>query len=459
MLFTEFRFLFFFVLVFGVHWALRANGPRKLWLLACSYVFYGVWNWKLLGLILFSTVLDYVVALMLERERGPRARRAWLAASLIGNLGMLAVFKYYDFFVESAVEGLALLGIETTAQRLELVLPAGISFYTFQTLSYTIDVYRGQLTRVRSFTDFALFVAFFPQLVAGPIVRATTFLPQLVTKRRFADVAFRSHATLFLFGYVKKACVADNVAAIVDDAFAAPESFGPAGLWLALLLYAVQIYCDFSGYSDMAIATAGMLGYALPLNFDFPYLATSITQFWRRWHISLSTWFRDYLYLPLGGNRRGPLTTYRNLLVVFFLCGLWHGASWHFVVWGLFHGAFLVLERASKFEPRGAAGQLYTLAVVTLAWVFFRAEDFGTALAYLGGLFGLGPAGAETIDPAWWGVLAGFAVVHVAMAKGAIERALVRVPDLAYSALYGVAWALTFPWAAVDYQPFIYFQF
>jgi alginate O-acetyltransferase complex protein AlgI len=459
MIFTEFRFFFFFLLVFGVHWALRSHGLRKSWLLLASYAFYAAWRWEFLGLILASTVIDYTVGRMLARQRPPGGRRAWLVLSLVGNLGLLGVFKYFDFFVESGVELLAALGVETTAERLGFVLPVGISFYTFQTLAYTIDVYRGNLQPIRSFRDFALFVAFFPQLVAGPIVRASHFLPQLLEKKVFANVDFRAHATLFLFGYVKKACVADNFAGVVDHVFADPEAYGPAGRWLALLLYGVQIYCDFSGYSDMAIATAGMLGFELPVNFAFPYLASNVTQFWRRWHISLSTWFRDYLYVPLGGNRRGPARTYLNLVAVFLLCGLWHGASWRFVVWGLVHGFFLVVERASGLKLGGVLGSLYTVLVASLAWVFFRAESFDVAWTYLGGLFGVGATGEAAIDPIWWWVLAGFAVVHVLMSERVIERGLERLPALAYSVLYGVLWALAFPWAAVDYQPFIYFQF
>ncbi len=459
MIFTEFSFFLFFALAFGVHWALRGNGLRKSWLLLCSYVFYAAWRWEFLGLILLSTVIDYTVGRLIARERPPGGKRVWLVLSLVGNLGILGLFKYFDFFIASGVELLAAMGIETSADRLELVLPVGISFYTFQTLSYTIDVYRGHLKPVRNFRDFALFVAFFPQLVAGPIVRAAHFLPQLLKTRSFADIAFRAHAMLFLFGYVKKACIADNFASIVDPVFVDPESYGPAGLWLALLLYSIQIYCDFSGYSDMAIAVAGTLGYALPLNFDFPYLATNISEFWKRWHISLSTWFRDYLYIPLGGARGGPLLTYRNLLVVFLLCGLWHGASWRCVVWGLAHGFFLALERVFRWEPKGVFGLLYTHIVVLLAWVFFRAADFSVAMTYMGGLFGAGVSGAEVVDAVWWGILLGFVVVHVVMSRRLIERGLESLNWYTFPAVYGAAWALVLPWAAVDYQPFIYFQF
>ena len=459
MIFTEFRFLIFFIVAFGVYWILPRNGVRKLWMLISSYAFYAGWRWEFLGLIAFSTLVDYAVGLMLDREKAPSARRVWLILSLVANLGMLAVFKYYDFFVTSGVEFLHSLGIEASASTLGFVIPLGISFFTFQTLSYTIDVYRGNMKPVRSLLDFAVFVAFFPQLVAGPIVRASAFLPQLVSKRKFSEITWRASTALFLFGYIKKACIADNVASVADQVFANPDGFGVLGKWLGLSLYSIQIYCDFSGYTDMAIAMAAFFGYQLTVNFNFPYLARSITEFWRRWHISLSTWFRDYLYIPLGGNRAGAFMTYRNLLIVFFLCGLWHGASWNFVIWGLFHGLFLVAERAFKFRGNSAFGTLYTLLIVMLAWVFFRSPDLPSALSFTGGLFGIGEAGTKVIATHWWGILGAFVVVHIFMSRRVLERAIERMPSALYSIAYGAAWALAFPWAAVDYQPFIYFQF
>ncbi len=459
MIFTEFRFLVFFIIAFGIYWILPRNGVRKLWMLVSSYAFYAGWRWDFLGLIAISTLVDYVVGLMLDREQSTGRRRGWLILSLVVNLGMLAIYKYYDFFVTSGIEFLGSLGIEASASTLGFVIPLGISFFTFQTLSYTIDVYRGNMKPVRSLLDFAVFVAFFPQLVAGPIVRASAFLPQLVSKRKFSEITWRASTALFLFGYIKKACIADNVASVADQVFANPDGFGVLGKWLGLSLYSVQIYCDFSGYTDMAIAMAAFFGYQLTVNFNFPYLARSITEFWRRWHISLSTWFRDYLYIPLGGNRAGAFKTYRNLLIVFFLCGLWHGASWNFVIWGLLHGLFLVMERAFKFRGNSAVGTLYTLFVVMLAWVFFRSPDLPSALSFTGGLFGIGEAGTKVIATHWWGILGGFVVVHVFMSRGVLERAIERMPSALYSIAYGAAWALAFPWAAVDYQPFIYFQF
>jgi alginate O-acetyltransferase complex protein AlgI len=303
MIFTELSFLAFFALVFGVHWWLTSHRARKLWLLAASYFFYGAWDWRFLSLIVGSTALDYVVGLRLEGNDDERSRKRWIALSVVANLGLLGVFKYANFFLDSAIRLASALGFEASPHVLGIVLPVGISFYTFQTMSYSLDVYRRELRAVRDPLDFALFVTFFPQLVAGPIVRAIDFLPQLERVRVWRDVRVRACATLFLVGYVKKACIGDNVAELVDPYFKDPALYDALSAWIAVLFYAVQIYCDFSGYSDMAIATAGLFGYELRLNFDFPYFAASIRDFWRRWHMSLSSWLRDYLYIPLGGSR------------------------------------------------------------------------------------------------------------------------------------------------------------
>jgi alginate O-acetyltransferase complex protein AlgI len=460
-LFTELRFLVFFGLVLGVHWALRGDRARKVFLLAASYLFYAGWDWRFLGLILLSTAVDWVAARGMGRSADEAARRRWLGLSLVVNLGVLGLFKYWDFFVESAAALLAWLGLETSPRTLSLILPVGISFYTFQTLSYSIDVYRRRLEPADSGLDFALFVAFFPQLVAGPIVRASEFLPQLRSPRRLGDVPVRSCLTLFLVGYVKKACLADNLAASVDPVFADPGAMSGGALWLALALYAVQIYCDFSGYSDMAIAAGGLLGLALPLNFDRPYLAASVTDFWRRWHISLSTWFRDYLYLPLGGNRGSRARTHANLAVVFLLCGLWHGASWNFVVWGLLHGTFLVVERwtglrtARRFA--GARWAVTTMAVV-LAWIPFRCASLADSGLYVAGLLGAGGPSAPLPPWAWLLVLLPLAAQWWLARTCGVER-FAAMPRIRFAFAYGVAVALALPWVAADYQPFIYFQF
>lgn len=460
MLFTEFRFAVFFAIVFAIHWMLPGNRSRKLWLLAASWSFYAGWDWRFLGLIAASTLIDYSVGRALAVSRSRSGRRGLLATSLIANLGILGFFKYYNFFAFSAVEFTAWLGLPLPLHALEIILPLGISFYTFQTLSYTVDVYRGRLEPSRSLSDFALFVSFFPQLVAGPIVRAIDFLPQLAETRRLAEVSFRVPLVRFLVGWIKKACIADQIAAAVDPVFAHPDLADAATLWLTSFLYSLQIYCDFSGYSDMAIATAAMLGYRLPENFGFPYLARTIQEFWRRWHISLTTWFRDYLYIPLGGNRAGRVRLAVNLFTVFLLCGLWHGAAWTFVVWGLYHGCFLSLERFVNVRRWPAwLGHMYVIVIVSVGFVVFRSVDLDFAWTFLTGM--VSTAGRESIPVSshWWLILIGFGLAHATLYRWPYERAVARVPGWTFAAGYGAATALVLPWAAGSYEPFIYFQF
>ena len=461
MYFTELRFLAFFLIVYAVVWSLPKNSWRKPWLLVASYAFYAGWDWRFLSLIVISTLVDFIVGLRLEREDKASTRKLWLAVSLVSNLGILGVFKYYNFFVDSAVELASQVGWSLSSTTRDIVLPVGISFYTFQTLSYTLDIYKRRLKPIHNLGDFALFVAFFPQLVAGPIVRAASFLPQLKEKRVFWSIPFRTYLILFLFGFVKKAVVADNFATIVDEVFADPAAYGVAGHWLGLGMYSVQIYCDFSGYSDMAIAIAGLLGYHLVENFHFPYVARSITEFWRRWHISLSTWFRDYVYISLGGNRGSAIRTYFNLVLVFFTCGLWHGASWNFVAWGLFHGFFLVFERVLGWgDKRSLLSWGYTVLIASLAWVFFRSPDLTSSLAFFDGLFGLEVTDTpRDLAAIWWVALAGFALIHVWMSRDRISAKLQALSTPAFSIAWGAAAALAVLWSSSEHQPFIYFQF
>jgi alginate O-acetyltransferase complex protein AlgI len=462
MIFTELSFLAFFALVFGVHWWLTSHRARKLWLLAASYFFYGAWDWRFLSLIVGSTALDYVVGLRLEGNDDERSRKRWIALSVVANLGLLGVFKYANFFLDSAIRLASALGFEASPHVLGIVLPVGISFYTFQTMSYSLDVYRRELRAVRDPLDFALFVTFFPQLVAGPIVRAIDFLPQLERVRVWRDVRVRACATLFLVGYVKKACIGDNVAELVDPYFKDPALYDALSAWIAVLFYAVQIYCDFSGYSDMAIATAGLFGYELRLNFDFPYFAASIRDFWRRWHMSLSSWLRDYLYIPLGGSRGSRLFQYRNLMLTMLLGGLWHGAGWNFVIWGALHGAALVAHR--EWERRGlrmpaALGLVATFWWVLLAWIFFRAPSFDGALVTVRSFVLFQAEGARSFGVWPLVTFAALALVHALAARRWVERVTEPLPDWGYALLLGalVPLALAFTNAAV--KPFIYFQF
>jgi alginate O-acetyltransferase complex protein AlgI len=385
MIFSSWSFAFFFVIVYGVYWMLPDRRWRHPFLLIASYIFYMAWNPWLVSIIMALTLFDFTVGLLLERTTTDQRRRLLLTASLVANLGILAVFKYADFFILSLRGLLADIGIHTNLHTLSIILPIGISFHTFQTMSYTIDVYRGKIKAVRSLSDFALFVAFFPQLVAGPIVKACDFLPQLASEKRFDWPALQAGIVLFMVGLTKKLLIADQLAMLVDPVFAEPTRYLTRDLWLAMFCYGGQIYCDFSGYTDMAIAVAGMLGFHLPRNFANPYLSINLTDFWHRWHISLSSWLREYLYIPLGGSRGGRLLTYRNLMITMLLGGLWHGASWTFVVWGGIHGAALIVSKVvhrrregmpSLFEKyaRIAVGWIITLVVVHIAWVFFRCQ-------------------------------------------------------------------------------------
>ena len=391
MLFPTLHFLVFFALTWSAYWALGNRRAQNVLLLGASYFFYGYWDWRFLGLILASTVLDFCCGLALERARG-RTRKLWLGLSLAVNLGALGFFKYYNFFAASAADLLQSLGLGTSDWSLRVILPVGISFYTFQTLSYTIDRYRGNLPPARNFIDFALFVSFFPQLVAGPIVRASELLPQVEKERTFLWSDQAGGIQLALWGLFKKCVVADNLAPFVDSVF---EQEGQVGLLvrvLAVYAFALQIYGDFSGYTDIARGTARMLGFRFPHNFRMPYFSRGPSEFWRRWHMTLSTWLRDYLYIPMGGNRRGPRLTYLFLMVTMVLGGLWHGAAYNFVLWGFYQGLLLVIQRAWR-QWRGPAPERGPLArwlttfvffqFVCLGWLFFRATNLSQIANFL----------------------------------------------------------------------------
>jgi D-alanyl-lipoteichoic acid acyltransferase DltB (MBOAT superfamily) len=385
MLFNSLAFFVFLAVVWSVY-RLLPHRAQNRWLLAASYFFYGAWDWRFLGLILASTVLDYVIGLALARSQDPRRRHHLVTISVVGNLGLLGVFKYAGFFTGSLAELLGLFGLELSPFTATVVLPVGISFYTFQTLSYTIDVYRGRLAPTRNFFDFALFVAFFPQLVAGPIERAVNLLPQIRRPRQVTWEKLGSGSWLILWGVFKKVVVADNLWPLVYDVFTpGAQPTGPEVLF-ASYAFGLFAYCDFSGYSDIARGTARLLGFELMLNFDLPYYTESLRDFWRRWHISLSTWLRDYLYVPLGGNRSHGL---RNLWLTMVLCGLWHGAGWNYVLFGAYHGTILVLYRLSEpwrdrwLSFRSPAGRrlwqltsvFITFQVVSLGWPIFEPDS------------------------------------------------------------------------------------
>src|ERR1700682_4300139 len=468
MLFVEFRFFWFFLVVFSVYWTLRENRSRKIWLLLGSYFFYAAWDWRFLFLLMGSSALDYFVGKMLARTENPRARRGWLLVSLGMNLGTLAFFKYFNFFISSAAALLAWLGLPASVHTLNIILPVGISFYTFHSMSYTIDVYRGKMRAVSSLLDVACFIGFFPQMVAGPIVRAAMFLPQLQSPRKFSDVDVRGALVLFLTGFVKKACIADAVAPIVDRYFAAPGNFTAGSAWVAITFYSIQVYCDFSGYTDMAIACARLLGYELPINFRFPYFAQNISDFWHRWHISLSSWLRDYLFIPLGGSRGGRWFVYRNIMITMLLGGLWHGAAWTMVIWGGLHGLALVGHREWQHwtvHSKQARTWMRCLTwALTMFWfclalMVFRALNLHDACQAVRGFVLLPSGGAQDLG-AWmlWIVVA-LGIIHWMNSRGIFAHWWRRGPDPVFAAAYGCVAAVVLLFIPPRYTPFIYFQF
>jgi alginate O-acetyltransferase complex protein AlgI len=393
MVFSSYLFLFYFLPVALLLYHSVPARARHPVLTILSYVFYGWANPLFTPLLLASTVIDYVAGGVIDRARGTRRARAALIISLCSNLGLLGFFKYYNFGVDNLAMLAGWFGLPALDSVLRVTLPLGISFYTFQSMSYTIDVYRGDVEPVDRFIDFACFVSMFPQLVAGPIIRYSDVADQLRSRTHTA-AKFARGAALFCVGLAKKVLLANPCGKIADLAFEA-GSLGPLDAWYGAAAYAFQIYFDFSGYSDMAIGLGLLMGFVFPKNFDAPYRSQSITEFWHRWHISLSTWLRDYLYVPLGGSRKGPGRTYVNLFIVMLLGGLWHGAAWTFVIWGALHGALLAVERL-----RGKAAVYWTLppplrvgitfAVLLITWVFFRAPDVPHALRYLGDMVGTG---------------------------------------------------------------------
>jgi len=469
MLFTEFRYLAFFALVFVVHWSLRSDTWRKRWLLLASYAFYAAWDWRFLSLIMFSTTVDFICGRMLGREQPRWGRKPWLAISCIANLGLLAVFKYFDFFVESGQAFFGWMGFDFPLSTLNVILPVGISFYTFQTLSYTIDIYRGVLKPVRSKLDFALFVGFFPQLVAGPIVRAIDFLPQLDVRKVFARVDVRACLTLFLIGFIKKACVSDNLAPIVDDYFADPMAYDAISAWAAASFYAIQIYCDFSGYSDMAIASAQLLGYQLCINFAFPFFTTNLRAFWSRWHISLSSWLRDYLYIPLGGNRGSVWFMYRNLFITLVLCGLWHGAGWNYVLFGVIHAVGVItvagwMRRVPTARPL-LVRPLHWLGPYITFWFFcgslivFRPSGTQATLDVLGAYLWFDTPGTQSVAGTFVWLFPVLVAAHAVAWRGWLSRPWRAAPGWLCYLVLGIGFGLAMQWAAKDYVAFLYFQF
>ena len=392
MLFNSLEYLIFLPVVFIIYWLLKNSYKKQnILLLISSYIFYGWWDYRFLSLIIFSSFLDYFVGQKIEAAIGDKNKKRWLLVSLFSNLGLLGVFKYYNFFADSFASTMSNIGWEVNDLTLNIILPVGISFYTFQTLSYSIDIYRNQIKASRDIVGFFTFVSLFPQLVAGPIERASNLIPQIERKRNLNITLIKTGIFQIFIGLFRKVAIADNLGIYVDSVYSNYEIHNSSTLLVATVFYAFQIYFDFSGYSDIAIGSAKLFGFKFNRNFNFPYFSRTLTEFWRRWHMSLSFWLRDYLYISLGGNRKGIIITYRNLLLTMLIGGLWHGSSWNFVIWGGIHGLFLSLEKytfsALNIKTFNAFGYIYTFVVVLVAWIFFRAPDFHSASTIITEIF------------------------------------------------------------------------
>jgi alginate O-acetyltransferase complex protein AlgI len=497
MVFTSFTFVWFFLVVLIALAFCRTRWQRQLAILISSIFFYGYWNpWYLL-LLATPSVIDYFCALRISETQDQKRRKFWLIFSMVSNLGLLGYFKYANFFIQNFAK---LMGRDVPL--FHILLPVGISFYTFKTMSYTIDVYRRHIEPCRSWWRYAMFVTYFPELVAGPIVRASVFLPQMTRSLKPSWPRAYVGLQLVALGFSKKLLVADRLAKFVDVVFSRPSLYNTWTVWSAVIAYALQIYCDFSGYSDIAIGISRIIGFDLPENFNMPYSSTSITEFWRRWHITLSQWLRDYLYIPLGGNRKGKIRTYVNLTITMLLGGLWHGASWTFVVWGAAHGLGLAAHKlwldGSKqrtWKIPGVVGWAATFIYVCFCWVLFRAQNFATAMTIMGKMIGIHSVGVQFIS--FWLYLIVPCVIVAHVIGRYVNSAVENVPgrrrvfasgwgEHLYAGTSRVAirphpqagtyallpsnpfvlgfcvttWFVVFYlFAAVDSNPFIYFQF
>ena len=478
MLFNSIDFAVFLPIVFILYWFLFKSNLKlqNLLIVVSSYVFYGWWDWRFLSLIVFSTAVDYTVGQYLRNEENQLRRKVLLWTSILVNLGFLCLFKYYNFFIDNFTAAFSFFGTEISASSLDIILPVGISFYTFQTLSYTIDVYKQKLEPTKDIIAFSAFVSFFPQLVAGPIERATNLLPQFYKERKFDYSRAVDGMRQILWGLFKKIVIADNCAQYANEIFNNSAVYGGSTLILGALFFTFQIYGDFSGYSDIAIGTSRLFGFNLKQNFAFPYFSRDIAEFWRRWHISLSTWFRDYLYIPLGGSRGGAMMKVRNTFIIFIVSGFWHGANWTFIVWGALNAIYflpiLLTNRNRKNIDTVASGRLFpspneflsmgaTFGLTVIAWVFFRAENMGHAMAYISEIFSSSTFNIPEIRPRNTTLLIiGFLVIEW-YGRGqqfAIQNLGIQWKRPFRYALYYAIIILIF-WFGGKEQEFIYFQF
>lgn len=467
MLFNSLEFFGFLIVVFAVYWLLRLRPKvQNVFVLVSSYYFYSCWDWRFLLLIFISSLTDFIVGRKIHSSSEPKLRKLWLGLSLFVNLGALAYFKYCNFFIEAANVGLSSFGLETSVSSLNIILPVGISFYTFQTLSYTIDIFRKRLEPSSDLVQFFAFVSFFPQLVAGPIERASNLLPQFSAKRTFDIGLATSGMRLILWGLFKKMVIADRVAELVDIIFSNPDQANSTIAMLGGVLFAYQVYCDFSGYSDIAIGTARLFGFRLMRNFMTPFHAKSMTELWQRWHISLSTWFRDYLYIPLGGSRTTKARWAFNLLATFTISGLWHGADFHYVLWGFLCGLPLVVERLLKLKRLGI---LYSFGLFSLLLIMFRSDGISSAMLLYERLFQFNFGGLDLltsnsvhVENVYYtlGLMTLFALIEVWLGKRDFDKAIsvIRMP-LRWLSYYALLLVILL-FGVMDNAPrFIYFQF
>lgn len=470
MTFNSLEFAFFISIFFICYgFIYKSNKARDVFLLISSYLFYSAWYWEYASLIVISTLADWFIVRSMAKLDDTKKRKILLACSITINLGILAFFKYFNFFVDSIEGAVDFFGMDISILRHELILPIGISFYTFQTMSYTIDVYRRKLNPEPSLLKFAVYVSFFPQLVAGPIVRASNFLPQLRRDITVSRIQVFLGVFLVYSGLFKKIVIADSLALLgVDAAFDNPSAYSSLDLLFALYGYTFQIYCDFSGYSDIAIGLALMMGFKLPINFNRPYIATNPSDFWKRWHISLSTWLRDYLYISLGGNRFGRFLTYRNLALTMVLGGLWHGAAWTYIIWGAMHGFYLVVHRLlteRSYLPSipKFVSIIFFFHLIALTWIPFRSSDMHIALDFVKGLIGIesGGTGVMTFSPLFYFIIIVAMLMHFIpknITKKRLQNLIVRQNIIVQCIPYTL-FLLIFLGFSVDVPQFIYFQF
>jgi len=482
MLFNSLNFAIFLPIVFFLYWFATKGNLRlqNILLLVSSYFFYACWDWRFMFLLIFSTLLDYYTGIKIQEASSRRKRLFWLWLSIVINLGFLGVFKYYNFFAESFADALSLLGFKANLGSLQIILPVGISFYTFHGLSYVIDIYKNRIKPERNFIDYSVFVSFFPLLVAGPIERATHLLPQILKKREFNYAKAVDGLRQILWGLFKKVVIADNCAEYANTIFNNSADYSGSTLVLGALFFTFQIYCDFSGYSDIALGTARLFGIDLIRNFAYPYFSRDIAEFWRRWHISLSSWFKDYLYIPLGGSKGGMWLKIRNTFIIFLVSGFWHGANWTFIVWGFLNALYIIpsiifnthrnnldIVARGKYLPtmREFFAILLTFSLTVFAWIFFRAENVSHALTYISEIFS---SSLFTI-PHFQGIGRAVTIVFL-IGIFLIVEWLGREQQYAIAHL-GIKWYKPIRWAlyyaiilAIFYftgkeQQFIYFQF